>query len=512
MCGITGIVTFRDEPASELAALTMAETLRHRGPDRRSTYLAPSCRCALGHSRLSIIDLATGDQPMANEDGTVQVVFNGEIYNFPEVRKELEAAGHRFRTRSDTEAIVHGYEQWGDRVAEHLDGMFAFAVWDERRRRLLLARDRPGKKPLFLYRDGRRLLFASEIKALLADAALDDALDPQAVPLYLVYGYVPTPRTFYKTIRALPPASCLAVEADGSVREWSYWDLDFTPRRLSIPEAEDRLRSLVREAVSRRLVADVPLGAFLSGGIDSTIVVGLMSELADERVRTFSIGYADDPHYDETSYARLAAGRFGAQHTEFIVGAQSIDLIDRLVNAYDEPFGDSSAIPTYLVSQLTRQHVTVALNGDGGDEMFGGYLRFYGAIIAERMPRALARLGDALGRRLPHNPNYRSASRRFSRFFRAAALPMDERMLRWIGFFADQVDTLLRPEVRAGCATTDWSASFREPLGRVAHLSPLARTLYLNFWTYLLDDLLVKADRCSMAHGLEMRSPLLDTK
>nr|MBI4539294.1 asparagine synthase (glutamine-hydrolyzing) [Gemmatimonadota bacterium] len=511
MCGIAGVVSLGAEPASEAAALAMAERIRHRGPDRRSSYLAPSGRCAFGHARLSIIDLETGDQPMGNEDGTVQVIFNGEIYNFQELRRELEGLGHRFRTRSDTEAIVHGYEAWGEGLAERLDGMFAFAVWDERRRRLLVARDRAGKKPLYVARDERKLVFGSEIKAVLAHPGMDDELDPRAIPLYLVYGYVPTPGTFYRSVRSLPPACCLAVEANGSVRQWSYWELDFRARRIGKGEAAERLRELVRTAVARRLIADVPLGAFLSGGIDSTLVVGLMSELADEPVRTFSIGYADDPHYDETGYARLAADRFGARHTEFIVGPQSIDLVDRLVAAYDEPFGDSSAIPTYLVSELTRRHVTVALNGDGGDEMFAGYLRFYGAIIAERMPRWLVRLGDVVGRRLPYDPDFRSSSRRFSRFFRAAALSMEDRMLRWIGFFADQVESLLKPEARAACTADELTASFREPLARAAALSPLARALFLNFRTYLPDDLLVKADRCSMAHGLELRSPLLDT-
>lgn len=498
-------------PVSWELGLALAERLRHRGPDGVSAYVSPTGRCVLGHSRLKVIDLETGDQPMGNEDGTVQVVFNGEIYNFRELRRELEGLGHRFRSRSDTEVIVHGYEAWGDGVAERLDGMFAFAVWDERRGRLLLARDRPGKKPLFVYRDGERLLFASEMKAILAVPGVDSALDPAAFALYLVYGYVPTPGTFYRRIRKLPPAACMVVEADGGVREWTYWDLDFRARRISVGEAVEQVRGLVRDAVARRLVADVPLGAWLSGGIDSTVVVGLMSQLADEPVRTFSIGYADDPVYDETWYAKLAAERFGTRHTEFIVGAQSIDLIDRLVAAYDEPFGDSSAIPTYLVSQLTREHVTVALNGDGGDEMFGGYLRFYGAVLAERLPRWLVRLGDGIGRRLPYHPNFRSPWRRFSRFFRAAALPLDERMLRWIGFFAEEVEALLRPELRGLCMREELTASFREPLARVEGLTPLARTLYLNFRTYLLDDLLVKADRCSMAHGLELRSPLLDT-
>jgi len=509
VCGIAGEVSWSGVDRD--AAIRMAERLRHRGPDHRATYVSPAGRCALAHARLRIIDLETGEQPMSNEDGSVWVVFNGEVYNFTELRGELAAHGHAFRSRSDTEVIVHGYEQWGDRLPERLDGMFALAIWDERRQRLFLARDRAGKKPLYVYRDDERLLFASEIKAILEHPAADRAIEPSALPLYLTYGYVPTPLTFYRRIRKLPPASCLVLETDRGPREWSYWDLDFTPQPIRAEEAEEELRARMRAAVRRRMIADVPLGAFLSGGVDSTIVVGLMSEAASAPVRTFSIGYSDDPVYDETSYARLAASRFGAQHTEFMVGPQSIDLVDRLVDAYDEPFGDSSAIPTYIVSELARREVTVALVGDGGDELFAGYLRFYAAVLSERVPAGLFGLAASLARRLPHHANSRSASRRFARFVEAASLPLEERMLRWIGFFAGEVGSLLRPELTAEIDDRKLADSFREPLERTRELSPLARVLDLNFRTYLLDDLLPKADRCSMAHGLELRSPFLDT-
>jgi len=448
---------------------------------------------------------------MGNEDGSVQVVFNGEIYNFRELRAELERAGHRFRSRSDTEVIAHGYEEWGEGVCRRLDGMFAFALWDEALHRLLLARDRAGKKPLFVYEGEARILFASEIKAILARPRVDDTLDPRAIPLYLAYGYVPTPGTFYRRIRKLPPATWMVLEADGSRREESFWHLDFSPVDIAPQEAVLRVRDVMRAAVERRLISDVPLGAFLSGGIDSTIIVGLMSELMDQPVRTFSIGMADDPTYDETEYARLASRRFGTEHTEFVVEAHQVELIDELVDGYDEPFGDSSGIPTHIVSRLTREHVTVALTGDGGDELFAGYARFQGAVLAERIPRWLVSAGDAVGRRLPHNPDFRSFSRRLSRFFAAAALPGEERTLRWIGFFADRLEEMLRPELRDILTREEITESFRAPIERNRHLSPLARTLALNFETYLLDDLLVKADRCSMAHGLELRSPFLDT-
>ena len=296
MCGIAGLVALGegDSRVSEVTALRMAARLSHRGPDGVRAF--HDGRCSLGHSRLEVIDLETGDQPMANEDGSLHVVFNGEIYNFQELRRELQSAGHEFRTRSDTEVILHGYEEWGEAVVERLDGMFAFGLWDGPRQRLLLARDRAGKKPLFVYRDDRVLAFGSEIKAIFEVEGLDGDLRPQAFPLYLAYGYVPAPATFYKRVHKLPPATTLVLERDAEPREARYWKLDFSPVSIGRTEAEERVRDLMREAVQRRLISDVPLGAFLSGGVDSTIVVGLMSEMMDEPVRTFSIGFEDDPN------------------------------------------------------------------------------------------------------------------------------------------------------------------------------------------------------------------------
>lgn len=511
----------------------MAQALTHRGPDGSGVWVSPSGACALSHTRLSIIDLPGGHQPMANEDGTVQVVFNGEIYNFRALREELAHRGHRFRSRSDTEVLVHGWEEWGEALPQRLDGMFALGVWDEERRSLFLARDRAGKKPLFLYQDRERFAFASEMKALLGLPGADDTLDPRAVPLYLAYGYVPTPGTFYRRIRKLPPATSRLIRLGGgrdadpggerpstgseagapflSHHQSTYWALDFTPVPRSRSQAAEDLRSLLDAAVEKRLMAHVPLGAFLSGGLDSTIVVGLMSRLMREPVRTFSIGMADDPDYDESPFAALAAKEFGTDHTAFTVEAQEVELLERLLDAYDEPFGDSSALPTHIVSALTRKEVTVALTGDGGDEMFAGYPRFAGMMFAERMPGWVAASGDALGRRLPFNQNFRSPTRRFSRFFAAANLPAEERMLRWIGFFSNELPGLLQPQWTDLLSREELTESFRKPLKEAAHLSPLARTLALNFRTYLLDDLLVKADRNSMTHGLELRSPFLDT-
>lgn len=519
MCGIAGIVRLDASapPPAREQALAMAERLRHRGPDGRSAWTSPSGACALGHARLKVIDPETGDQPMANEDGTVQVVFNGEIYNFRALRSELEALGHRFRTRSDTEVLVHGWEAWGEALPERLDGMFAFAVWDERRGTLLVARDRAGKKPLFWARTAHHLAFASEIKALRTLPWVSGEMDPSALPAYLAYGYVPAPRTILRDVEKLPPASLLRVDVRGggsgaaALTQRRWWTLDWQLRHgLTVEDAETRLRTLLGDAVERRLVADVPLGAFLSGGIDSTIVVGLMRERVEGPLRTFSLGFADDANYDETAWARLAARRFGTEHTEFTVEAHALERIDALVEAYDEPFGDSSAIPTHIVSGLTREHVTVALTGDGGDEMFCGYPRFVGMEVAARVGSTLGVLGHAVTRRLPHRHDFRHPLRRAQRFFAAAALGPEERMLRWIGYLPD-VGRFLRPELRAALDREALLESFTVAWERFHGESTLTRAMALNFETYLPEDLLVKADRCSMAHGLELRSPFLDT-
>jgi asparagine synthase (glutamine-hydrolysing) len=489
----------------------MAETLKHRGPDEQRVFLSPGGRCAFGHARLRVIDLETGAQPMPNEDGSVQVVFNGEIYNFRELRRELEGRGHRFRTQSDTEVVVHGFEEWGPEVCARLDGMFAFAAWNEREGTLTLGRDRAGQKPLFVYERGDTVAFASEMKALRTLPVVDRSIDEGAVPLYLAYGYVPSPRTLHRHIRKLPPGTWMRFGADGPAQSRPYWQVSFGCDRISPAEALEEVRRLTREAVERRLVSDVPLGAFLSGGIDSSIVVGLMSRMVDEPVRTFSIGFEGDPNYDETAHARVAAEAFGTRHTEFVVGPGEIRLLDDLVEAYDEPFGDSSAIPTSIVSRLTREHVTVALTGDGGDEIFAGYPRFLGNVLADVTPGLVIGLGRRLGGLLPHDSDFRSPTRRFQRFMGAAALPAEDRMLRWIGFFSDRLDTLLRPELRGLASRDALVESFSRAWRRRPDTSCLSRTLQLNFETYLLDDLLVKADRCSMMHSLELRSPFLDT-
>jgi len=512
----------------------MSSVLDHRGPDAEGTHIED--HVALGHRRLSIIDLsAAASEPMPNEDETLWLVFNGEIYNFKELRRKLEGR-HRFRSQGDGEVILHLYEEMGEEAVADLDGMFAFALWDRPRKRLLLARDRAGKKPLF-YHDGPGLfVFGSEVKALLAHPDVPHERDPGAIPLFLTYGYVPTPRTFYRGIRALPPAHLMVVTESGAQEPRRYWrarfgdglggqELGTTGASADHPAHADgggsaggfddsaaieSFRTLLRDAVTRRLVADVPLGAFLSGGLDSSTVVAFMSEAAAGRVRTFTIGFAGQTEYDERAHARVVAERFSTDHTEFVVEPKALELIDKLVWHHDGPFGDSSAVPTYLLSELTKKQVTVALNGDGGDEVFAGYLRLYGGALSERIPRAAFGALASLLRLLPEPRDRKHPLRFAKRFAEAGRLPLLERYLRWNAYFTDGLADLLQPEVAAGLDRAVILESFRSSYAAGGG-STLARLLQLNFETYLLDDLLVKMDRMSMAHGLEARSPFLDT-
>jgi asparagine synthase (glutamine-hydrolysing) len=492
----------------------MAGTLAHRGPDGEGLHVEGPV--ALGHRRLSIIDLTeAASEPITNEDGSLWLVFNGEIYNFRELRRELEGR-HRFKSQGDGEVILHLYAERGEDAVRILDGMFAFALWDARNRKLLLARDRSGKKPLF-YHDGPRLFaFASEVKALLAHPEVPAEKDEAALPLFLTYGYVPTPGTFYRHIKSLPPGHLLVVTEKRTQGPHRYWDVCFTSedtnshgRLVPEEEAEGRFRDLLRQAVRRRLVADVPLGAFLSGGLDSSAVVAFMAQEAEGRVKTFSIGFKDGGPYDETAHARTVASHFGTDHKEFVVEPKALELVDRLVWHHDGPFGDSSAVPTYLLAELTRRHVTVALNGDGGDEVFAGYLRLYGGAVSERVPRwAFEVLRAGLG--ILPEPRDRKHPLRFARrFAESGTRPLLERYLRWNACFTDDLESLLRPELRAHAARRRILESFESSMGKDG--SVLARLLELNFRTYLLDDLNVKMDRMSMAHGLETRSPFLDT-
>jgi asparagine synthase (glutamine-hydrolysing) len=511
MCGFAGAIDLGASPTGRSTLEAMTAALAHRGPDGVGVDLEEGV--GLGHRRLRVIDLsARADQPLWNEARDLAIVFNGEIYNFRELRRELEGRGARFKTESDTEVVLELYAREGDRFVHRLDGMFAFAIWDARRRekaRLLLARDRSGKKPLFFYDDGRRFLFASEIKAIHRHPSVSREPNLEALPLYLTYGYFPSPLSPYAHVSALPPATWMVVEPRTGKRESRrYWKPTVGVDRVeTLDEARDRLAPLLREAVRKRLLADVPIGAFLSGGLDSTIVVALMSERSARPVKTFSIGFANAPEHDELAYAEEAARRFGCDHESFRVAPPEPEMLARLVGHHDGPFGDSSAIPTYAVSQLARREVKVVLNGDGGDELFCGYDRLAAAALGERIPRPLRHVAALASRLLPEPRSHEGELRRVRHFLEVSGRPLGERIQAWCSFFqTSELDRLLLRAPRA-----QPSEHFGRVLLEVPDASPLAQVLYLNYRTYLPEDLLVKMDRMTMAHGLEARSPFLDT-
>jgi asparagine synthase (glutamine-hydrolysing) len=508
MCGIAGIANVDGRPAGNTLLRAMTDILAHRGPDGDGFHLDGSV--GLGHRRLSIIDLATGAQPMSNADGSVWITFNGELYNFRELRAELEARGMSFRTASDTEVLLRAYEAHGIDCLSRLRGMFAFAIWDARARRLFLARDRVGIKPLVYAWDGRRLLFASELKALLRDPALPRELDWSALQSYLTFRYVPSPATIFRAIRKLPPASYLALDLDrGELEVRRYWDLRFAPdERCSDTEWLEELRWHLREAVRSHLVSDVPIGAFLSGGMDSATVVALMAQATPTPIRTFSIGF-NETGFDELAYARLVAARYGTEHYEFVVKPDALEALPRLVWQFDEPFADASALPTYYVSKITREHVTVALSGDGGDENFAGYSRYLRALALhdglDRLPGLAARsLLRIAGRVLPERARGQAylellGTDPVTRYFRMVTSPR-VRLLR----------RLLTPEARArvtGEAGPELFHALARESGAPDYVSLLQ---YLDVRTYLPEDILTKVDRASMLVSLEARVPLLD--
>jgi asparagine synthase (glutamine-hydrolysing) len=520
MCGIAGIIDLAGRPVERPLLGAMCARLAHRGPDDDGYHL--NCVAGLGHRRLSIIDLSSGHQPLANEDGTVWVSFNGEIYNFAELRADLEKRGHRFATRTDTEVIVHAYEEYGDDCVEHFRGMFAFAVWDAARRTLLLARDRVGKKPLFYTRAGGQFLFASELQALVAHPAVARELDPFALDSYLTYGYVPGPRTIYRDVCKLPPAHRLTLRlapdaaAPPEAKVDCYWRLRYGPKfQGTEEEAAEGLLEVLTEAVRLRLIADVPLGALLSGGVDSSLIVALMSRLSSTPVKTFSIGF-EDQQFNELPHARLVARHCGTDHHEFIVRPSALEVLPTLVRHYGEPYADSSAIPSYYVAQLTRRHVKVALNGDGGDECFAGYERYLGGLLAERyrkVPALLRRGIGCLAGLIPGSLPRRSRLRQARRFLQAAALPAPEGYLRWVTYCTpEQKRALYTPEFRARLAGHDAGAWLLGEFdaARADGAGPLDALLALDVRTYLPCDLLVKMDIATMANSLEARSPLLD--
>jgi len=524
MCGITGAIWTDPTKAIDDATLRrMIGALEHRGPDEKGKHCVPMMPrpgyalnpgVVLGHRRLSIIDLAGGQQPLSNEDGSVWITFNGEIYNFPELRRRLEGSGHKFRTRSDTETIVHLYEDEGPDFLRLLNGMFGLAVWDRTRRQVLIARDRLGQKPLIYRVEPGRMLFASELKSLLEVPDVPRNLDPAAVDQYLTYQYVPHPRTILEGFCKLPPGH-YGIWRDDDFRIQSYWEPDFNEQQTR-PAEEDRqeLRELMTSSVAMRMQSEVPLGAFLSGGVDSTVVVGLMQQLSNQTVKTFSIGFPV-AEYDETSYARLVAERFGTEHEEFQVEPDALEILPKLVWHYDEPFADSSAIPTWYVSEMTRRHVTVALTGDGGDELFAGYPRYKAVALARKFDRLPGFVrGAVAGRfwqRLPASPRQKSFRRRLKRFAEMLALPHWPRYLGWIAIFNEaRRAELYRDEFVARLPNDDPLAFLLDAAGRCRQRDPVTATSLVDLVTYLPCDLMTKVDIASMAHSLECRQPMLD--
>jgi asparagine synthase (glutamine-hydrolysing) len=516
MCGITGVFDTRGRRPVDRAVLErMNASQAHRGPDGDGVHLEPGV--GLGHRRLSIIDVATGQQPLYNEDGSVVVVFNGEIYNYQSLIPELVALGHVFHTRSDTEVIVHAWEAWGERCVERFRGMFAFALWDRHRETLFLARDRLGVKPLYyaVLPDGT-LLFGSELKSLLAHGGLARTIDPLAIEEYFALGYVAEPRTVFQGARKLPPAHTLAIRRGEPLREPAcYWDPRFTlDRALTPDEAFAELTARLDESVKLRLISEVPLGAFLSGGVDSSAVVASMARVSDGPVNTCSISFAD-PAYDESKYAAMVAERYRTRHFVDRVESDDFDLIDELARVYDEPYADSSAIPTYRVCQLARRHVTVALSGDGGDESFGGYRRYRLHMGEERLRRALPQsvrgpLFGALGRAYPKAdwaPRFLRAKSTFEALGRdsVAAYFHGVSILR-----GDMRQRLFSPRFRRELAGYDAIEVFRRHAAQAGTDDPLALVQYLDLKTYLVGDINTKVDRASMAHSLEVREPLMD--
>ncbi|MFA4991731.1 MAG: asparagine synthase (glutamine-hydrolyzing) [Candidatus Omnitrophota bacterium] len=521
MCGICGKVSMRDD-ISEGLLRGMCGTLVHRGPDDEGIYMngpgggASGVRAGLGHRRLSVIDISpAGHQPMSNEDENVWIVMNGEIYNFMEIRDQLIRKGHVFKSHSDTEVVIHLYEEKGADCVNYLRGAFAFALWDDKKERLIICRDRVGKKPLYYAYRNKSFIFGSEIKAILADPAVTAEVNRPAVTDYLTYGYTPTPETMFKGIMKFPPAHFMIYEK-GDIRFEKYWDLDFS-RKIKISEGEycRRTMELLEESTKIRLISDVPLGAFLSGGIDSSAVVYMMSRLSSRPVKTFSIGFEEKSH-SELKYAGIVARRFNTEHHEYIVKPDAIELLPKLVWHYNEPYADSSNLPSYYVAKMTRQEVTVALNGDGGDEDFGGYERFMAARYAEyfsRLPGFLREAVKGVVSAFPDSIEPNNFPRKLKRFILMTDRPYRVRHYNWMSIFRDFEKDLIftdgfREEIRGRDSFCYLNGAFERCRSR----DIVDLVMSADIRTNLLDDLLVKMDVATMANSLEGRSPFLDHK
>ncbi|HKN84765.1 MAG TPA: asparagine synthase (glutamine-hydrolyzing) [Pyrinomonadaceae bacterium] len=512
MCGIVGIVRNDGKPVDEQLLTRMCNAIRHRGPDDDGFYLNGSV--GLGMRRLAIIDLKGGAQPIHNQDRSSWIVFNGEIYNYLELRAKLEKLGHTFYTNSDTEAIVHAYDQFGADCPKHLRGMFAFAIWNERTQELFLARDRIGKKPLLYAHVNGELIFGSEFSALLLHPDVSREVQPEALDYYLSFMCIPAPLTAYRAIRKLEPGHWLRWR-NGQIESQRYWQPDFT-KKVAIDEEEagERTVQILREAVRVRLMSEVPLGAFLSGGIDSSAVVALMSQESSERVKTFSIGF-EEQDFSELHHARRIAEHVGADHHEFIVRPDAVEVLPMLVEHYGEPYADSSAVPTYYVARETRKHVTVALNGDGGDESFAGYERYIAMGLTERYRRVPSFLRESVIKEtvnmIPSSPMKRSRVKSAKRLLEVVSLPRVERYTHWMSVFNEQTKQPLYSDFfRQQTQDADATGLLAEWFKRANGVGVVDAMLLTDQMTYLPNDLLVKVDIATMAVSLEARSPFLD--
>jgi len=525
MCGICGVFSFNsDRPVTEEILKRMCNILKHRGPDDEGYFFGGNKQngkhmVGLGIRRLSIIDLETGHQPIHNEDKTIWLTQNGEIYNYRELRNELESKGHKFYTNSDTEIIVHLYEDYGKNCVKYLRGMFAISIWDERKKNLILIRDRIGKKPLYYSITDGTLIFGSEIKSILEYPDIPRKINLNAIHLFLTYQYIPSPQTIFQNIYRLPPASILTCDFQGKINIERYWNLDFTYKtKLTFNESCIKIREILTESTKLRLISDVPLGAFLSGGHDSSIIVGLMSELSTKPVKTFSIGF-EEQDFSELKYARIIANQFHTEHYEFIVKPKFIEILPKIIWFYDQPFADSSALPTYYVSNITREHVKVALNGDGGDENFAGYLRYKamkGSLYCSFLFQILGKKFTLyLSSLLPHIETSKSKNifRYLYRLTSALPYPAAKRHVLWHRFFTNELKSqIYSNEFLQQVGNNDAYDYLIDVFNRAPAYNIMDKTFYTDFMTYLPECLLVKMDVASMANSLEARSPFLDHK
>jgi len=514
MCGICGVLyTEKDRYVNRSVVSEMCDTITHRGPDDVGIWVDKNV--GMGMRRLSIIDLNTGKQPISNEDDTVWIVFNGEIYNHLELRRDLIAHGHKFKTMTDTEAILHAYEEYGEDCASKLNGMFAFAIYDLRANKLFIARDRIGIKPLYYYYDHNKLIFGSELKAILKADEIPKRIDLQALDNFLTFEYIPAPLSILQDVKKLLPGHSLTLSNNG-LKIKKYWELNFSLNGMVEGEIKQNIRELLADSVKIRLMSDVPLGAFLSGGIDSSSIVALMSQVMEQPVKTFSIGF-EDSTYNELNYARLIAKTFNTEHHEFIIKPNAVELTENLIHFLDEPFGDFSIFPTYLVSKMAREYVTVVLSGDGGDELFAGYDpyiadRYYKTY--SRIPALLrSKLIPDLAEMIPPSPKKKGLINKIKRFVEGTKLPEDLRHTRWMIFMLEhEKDLLYNKDMKSGLIEKDSYKFIRNYFSNIKYLQDdqTSQQLYVDIKTYLVDDILVKVDRMSMATSLEARVPFLD--